>query len=148
MTRVGAALALVLLTIGFVARSAPAQTGEPAQIGPPTTEIVTTVPPTAPPTTEAPGGVVTTRPAAPSPTTTVKRGASTSSTVARTTTIFTVPTPAATPSGVSPSAAPRTGTGQISGTFAVLSIVGFVVVAGLLGLQWFLTRPGRRGWTL
>jgi hypothetical protein len=64
------------------------------------------------------------------------------------TTIFTVPTPASTPSGVTPSAAPKTGTGQISGTFAVVSLLGFVVALGMLGLQWYLTRPGRRGWTL
>ena len=123
--------------------------GVSAQISPPSTEEppVTTVPITEPPTTERVGGVVTTAPRT-TPTSAVKRSTSTSSTVPASTTIFTVPTPEATPTGVAPAAAPKTGTGQISGTYALLSLFGFVAVAGLLGLQWYLTRPGRRGWTL
>jgi hypothetical protein len=35
----------------------------------------------------------------------------------------------------------------MSPVLVVLSVLGFVVGLALLGGQWLLTRPGRRGWT-
>jgi hypothetical protein len=32
--------------------------------------------------------------------------------------------------------------------FPLLSVGGFAAVGGLLGAQWYLTKPGRRGRTL
>jgi hypothetical protein len=37
---------------------------------------------------------------------------------------------------------------HVSPVFPVLSGIGAAVVAAMLALQWFLTRPGRKGWTL
>lgn len=129
---------LALLTLAPVAR---------AQLEPPTTNPPPTVPPTEVPTTERPGGVVTTAP--PRPATTAVRRTTTSSSLLPSTTLFTVPTPAETPAGpATPTAAPKTGNGEISGFYALLSGFGFLAVIGLLALQWYLTRPGRRGWTL
>lgn len=36
----------------------------------------------------------------------------------------------------------------MSPVFIVLSVAGFVIFFGMLGTQWLLTRPGRRGSTL
>lgn len=143
MMRAAAAMALALLGFFNLASVAQAQLEPPSTSPPPT--IPSTEPPT--PTTERVGGVVSTT--SPRPSTTVRR-TTTSSSLPPSTTLFTVPTPAETPAGPAgtPTAAPRTGSGEISDAYALLSLFGFLVVIGLLGLQWYLTRPGRRGWTL
>jgi hypothetical protein len=136
----GRALALGALLVVLAALPAGAQivstTDPPVTTAPPSTEPpvteAPTVPPTAPPSTRA--RVSTTR-------------GVTSTTIATTTTHTLLPPPSVVPQD--PSASP-TGSAQsdhISSVFVVASILGFVVAIALLTSQWFLTRPGRRGWT-
>ena len=145
MTRVALAAAFAFAAVVGLATAAGAQI-EPPTTSPPPPTVPTTQAPT--PTTAPVGGVVSTTPKPTPPTTTVRR-TTTSSSLPPSTTLFTVPTPEANPaSGGAPSAAPRTGSGEISGFYALLSVFGFATVAALLAAQWFLTRPGRRGRTL
>ena len=117
---------------------------------------VTTIPPTAPPQTTQPP--VTDPPAtappttpAPAPATTRPRSSTTRPTTtvpATTTSLRLLPPPSVAPQD--PTAAPvgTTQSDHISSVFVWLSILGFVLFVALLGSQWFLTRPGRRGWTI
>jgi hypothetical protein len=58
-----------------------------------------------------------------------------------------IPGGAATPSTVP--LATRQPSAHVSAVFSILSIAGFLLVLLMLGVQWILTRPGRRrGWTL
>lgn len=96
----------------------------------------TTAPPT---TTTAPPATTTT--AKPRPTTTK---APTTTEKATTT----IPTPAAVSTTTTTIVPISKHSGHFSPVFSVLAFVGFVGGFGLLVLQWFLTKPGREGWTL
>jgi hypothetical protein len=53
--------------------------------------------------------------------------------------------------GAPPSTVPldtRQPSAHVSPVFPILSAMGAVLVVIMLGTQWLLTRPGRRGWTL
>jgi hypothetical protein len=106
----------------------------PSITEPPTTEPPTTLPPTS----EAP----TTTRARPSTT----RGST--STVASTTTITLLPPPSIQPADPEQPPPGSTQSDEISPVFLWLSVIGFATGVALLGAQWFLTKPGRRGWTL
>jgi hypothetical protein len=138
----GRALALALVV--WAAGSTPA-IGQVTTL-PPATQPPTTQPPvTEPPVTEPPTTPV------PAPTTTRPRSSTTRSTTtvpATTTTVKLLPPPSVAPQD--PTAAPvgTTQSDHISSVFVWMSILGFVFFVGMLVSQWFLTRPGRRGWTL
>jgi hypothetical protein len=116
----------------------------------PTTTAVLRTTTTAPPNTEPPPD--TTAVTAPPTTrarasTTAPRG-TTTTTVGTTTTHTLLPPPSIAPQDPGAPPTGSTQSGQISSVFYVLSILGFVTAIALLAAQWFLTRPGRRGWTL
>jgi hypothetical protein len=71
----------------------------------------------------------------------------------------TTPPPPATQPRIAPIPAPtapastlplqtRQPSAHVSWVFPLLSAVGFSVVLLMVAVQWVLTRPGRRGWTL
>lgn len=128
-------LVLAATPAGAQITTEPPQSTQPLPTAPPTTEPPPdTTPSTAPPPTR------------PRPSTT--KGGSTTTTVAVTTTITLLPPPSVAPQDP---AVPPTGSTQsdrISSFFAVLSIVGFLAAIGMLLAQYFLTKPGREGWTL
>ena len=136
--------ALVLALVVCAASATPvlAQiTTLPPATDPPTTPPPATDPPaTDPPTTPVPAPT-TARPRSTTsrPTTTVP---------ATTTTVRLLPPPSVAPQD--PAAAPvgTTQSDHISSAFVWMSILGFALAVALLVSQWFLTRPGRRGWTL
>ena len=114
---------------------------------PPTTQPPTTLPPTTqPPVTEPP----VTEPATTAPPTTRARPGTTrvtTTTIGTTTSLTLLPPPSVRPQD--PQAAPigSEQSDRLSSFFVWLSILGFLTAIGLLVSQWFLTRPGRRGWT-
>jgi hypothetical protein len=136
---------VVLLGVVLWTAAASPAVAQIATTQPPPTVPPTTQPPvTEPPVTEPPTTV-------PAPTTTRPRTSTTRSSTtvpATTTSIRLLPPPSVAPQD--PTAAPigTTQSDHISSFFVWLSILGFVVMIGLLVSQWFLTRPGRRGWTL
>ncbi|MEY2567740.1 MAG: hypothetical protein QOE35_2269 [Actinomycetota bacterium] len=148
MTRIAGVL-VVWVTLVAWAGPAAAQIGSTTTRAPTTTRpiiVTTTAPPDTepPPETTAVTAPVTTRARA---STTAPRG-TTSTTAGTTTTHTLLPPPSVAPQDPG---APPTGSTQsdrISSVFYVLSILGFVTAIALLSAQWFLTRPGRRGWTL
>jgi hypothetical protein len=96
----------------------------------------------------------TTRPAtsttaAPGATTTTRRPATTAPpSTAPPRTTSTIPTPAtSTPTTAAPEPEPKH-SGRFSPLYSWLFGLGLLSGFGLLVLQWFLTRPGRQGWTL
>ena len=91
-------------------------------------------------TTTAPGPTTTTT-AKPKPTTTAKP-----TTTEKPTT--TIATPAQVSSTTTTTAPIASHNGHFSPFLSVLAIGGLVSGFGLLVLQWFLTKPGREGWTL
>jgi hypothetical protein len=135
---------MVLALVVWAASSTPAVaqiTTLPPATDPPTTQPPATEPPaTDPPTTPVPAPT-TARPRSTTsrPTTTVP---------ATTTSITLLPPPSVAPQD--PTAAPigTTQSDHISSAFVWMSILGFLLFVALLVSQWFLTRPGRRGWTL
>ena len=136
---------LLLSAVLWTAVAAPAGaqvvTTQPPVTQPPTTQPPVTDPPaTEPPTTPVPA------PSATRPRTSTTR--STTTVPATTTSIRLLPPPSVAPQD--PTAAPigSKQSDHISSVFVWLSILGFVVMIGLLVTQWFLTRPGRRGWTI
>lgn len=147
-----AAVAAIGLWAGTLALGVPFAT---AQVGPstsnttqPSTTILpTTEPPpstTAPPTTQRPSttaGPSTTRPPR---TSTTKPGATSSTARA------TLPPPSVQGGGPPDTFAARRPppSGRMSPVLAWLGGVGLLTGFGLLALQWFLTKPGRHGWTL
>lgn len=143
MTR---ARVLVVGLVLWAAAGAPAAaqvtTTQPPSTQPPITDPPVTDPPaTDPPATPAPAPTTT------RPRTATTRG-STTTVPATTTTIRLLPPPSVAPQD--PTAAP-VGTAQsdhISSAFVWMSILGFLLFVALLVSQWFLTRPGRRGWTI
>lgn len=50
------------------------------------------------------------------------------------------------PSGPGDSVTPVSG--KLPALFPILGVAGWLVLAGLLAVQWYLTSPGRRGPTL
>lgn len=127
----------------IVSTTEPPPTTEPPTTNPPTVPT-TSAPTTAPPTTQPPRPT-TTRPRA-RPTTTA-RGATT--TVVKTTTSLTLPTASTTPPPTTPPPPlDEPHSGEFPPLFPMLSGIGLAVAAGAVGLQWFLTRPGRTGRTL
>jgi cobalamin biosynthesis Mg chelatase CobN len=136
VSRALAAAVTLFALVALLAAPAVAQVTVPE----PTTEPPTTQPPaTEPPTTQV------TVPPTTRPRSTTTRA--TSSTVGTTTTVTLLPPPSVVPQDP---AVPPSGSNQsdhISSTFLVLPILGFVVAILVLVAQWFLTRPGRRGWT-
>jgi hypothetical protein len=134
--RLGGAALLVLLVL----TAAPVG----AQTSTLPTEPITEPPTTEPPVTEPPTTQATLPPTTrPRPSTT----RATTSTIGTTTTVTLLPPPSVAPQ--EPVAAPS-GSDQSShmgSAFVVLSILGFVVAILVLAAQWFLTKPGRRGWT-
>jgi hypothetical protein len=85
----------------------------------------------------------TTTTAKPRPTTTRPK----STTTGRPTT--TIPTPPPAAPTTTTTVVPRSkNSGKFSPVFTVLAFFGFLAAIGLLVLQWFLTKPGRHGWTL
>jgi hypothetical protein len=134
-------LSVVLWTAAAAPAGAQVVTTQPPITQPPTTQPPVTDPPaTEPPTTPPPA-----------PTTTRPRTSTTRSTTtvpATTTSIRLLPPPSVAPQD--PTAAPigSKQSDHISSFFVWLSVLGFVVMIGLLVAQWFLTRPGRRGWTI
>lgn len=136
-------LVTTALLWGFAVAPAAAQvvTTEP----PPTTQPPTTQPPvTEPPVTEPETTAVT------APPTTRARPATTrvtTTTIGTTTSLTLLPPPSVRPQD--PQAAPigSEQSDRLSSFFVWLSILGFVAAIGMLVSQWFLTRPGRRGWT-
>jgi hypothetical protein len=143
MTHLRRLVLLLCLLACAPAAPAVAQIIEP----PPSTQPPPTQPPsTQPPVTEPPATVAPPTTARPRSSTT--RPGSTTTGVTTTTTIRLLPPPSVAPQD--PSAAPvgSTQSDHISSVFVWLSILGFVTTVGLLVGQWFLTRPGRRGWTI
>jgi hypothetical protein len=134
-----AALAVVSLALLF-GSTPPAR----AQL-PVTTTTSTTAKPTT--TTSAPTTTTTAAPttttAKPRPTTT--KPPTTVSTLPATTTI---PTPAAVSTTTTAPTPISKHSGHFSPVFSVLAFMGLLGGLGLLALQWFLTKPGREGWTL
>ena len=127
----------------IVSTTEPPPTTEPPTV--PSTSPPTTSPPTTAPPTTQPAGPTTTRPRA-RPTTTV-RGATT--TVVKTTTSLTLPPVSTTPPTTAPPPPPEEPhSGRFPALFPMLSGIGLAVAASAVGLQWFLTRPGRSGRTL
>ena len=142
MSRLRVALLTVLL---WSAAAAPAS-AQVATTQPPITQPPTTQPPvTEPPVTQPPTTPV------PAPTTTRPRSTTTRSTTtvpATTTSLRLLPPPSVAPQD--PTAAPigTTQSDHISSVFVWFSVLGFLLAVVLLVSQWFLTRPGRRGWTI
>jgi hypothetical protein len=138
------ALGLVLWAAAAAPAAAQVTTTQPPNTEPPTTPPppVTDPPVTDPPTTPAPAPTTT------RPRTSTTRGTTTTSGPATTTTIRLLPPPSVAPQD--PAAAPvgTTQSDHISSAFVWMSILGFLFFAAILVSQWFLTRPGRRGWTL
>ena len=118
---------------------------DPPTTRPPTTRPPTTQPPTTePPVTEAPTTAATAPPSTRPRTATTKV---TTTTIGTTTSLTLLPPPSVRPQDPE---APPIGSEQsdhLSSVFVWLSILGFLTAIGLLVSQWFLTRPGRRGWT-
>jgi hypothetical protein len=135
----------VLVVLLWAATAAPAF-AQVVTTQPPVTQPPVTQPPvTEPPVTEPPTTAV------PAPTTTRPRTSTTRSSTtvpATTTSIRLLPPPSVAPQD--PQAAPigSKQSDHISSFFVWLSILGFVLAIALLVSQWFLTRPGRRGWTI
>ncbi|MFP5326625.1 MAG: hypothetical protein ACLGHT_03980, partial [Acidimicrobiia bacterium] len=78
---------------------------------------------------------------------TTVRGAST--TVVATTTSLTLPPVSTTPPTTAPPPPPeQPHSGRFPALFPMLSGIGATVAQGAIGVQWFLTRPGRHGKTL
>ena len=102
---------------------------------PPTSSSALTTPTTKNPTVTRPRVTGTTVP----PTTPVPTS-TTSTTVA--------PIPAPAPAPVTLPLATAAQSGSIGAFFPILSGIGLVAFAALLGAQWFLTKPGRKGPTL
>ena len=132
---------VVALLLGVAPAGAQVVTTDP----PPTTQPPTTQPPaTQPPVTESPTTAATVPPTTrPRPATTRV----TTTTIGTTTSLTLLPPPSVRPQDP---ALARTGSEQsdhLSSFFVWLSILGFLTAIGLLVSQWFLTRPGRRGWT-
>ncbi|MDQ1373119.1 MAG: hypothetical protein QOJ09_457 [Actinomycetota bacterium] len=120
-------------------------TQPPPTTRPPDTTVPITTAPEPPPT--EPQTTVATAPPPTRPRSSTTRN-TTSTTAGPTTTHSLLPAPAVAPQDP---AVPPTGSTQsdrISSFFYVLSILGFATAIALLTAQWFLTRPGRRGWTL
>lgn len=94
-------------------------------------------------TTTAPGG-------GGAVTTTTRRGATTTAptTTAPPRTTSTIPTPAPSPATTAAPEPLAKHSGRFSPVFSWLFALGLLSGIGLLVLQWFLTRPGRHGWTL
>jgi len=97
-------------------------------------------------TTKPPSTTSTTKAPATGPTTTRRPSTTTTTAPQRTTTTIATPAPAPTTTAV-PTPVSRH-TGDFSPVFTWLTVLGLVAFVGLLALQWFLTRPGRQGWTL
>jgi cobalamin biosynthesis Mg chelatase CobN len=142
---------LVVAALAPLFQAAPAEPVAPRQIfGTTTTKPATT---TTKLTTTTVATTTTTRPA-----TTTTRPATTtsSSTTSTSSTVVTIPGGAPPPAVTAPpSTIPletHASNGHVNAFFPALSIFGIVVVLGMMGAQWFLTRPtrrpGRRGsWT-
>jgi hypothetical protein len=64
----------------------------------------------------------------------------------------TAPAVAPIPAGTAPASTlplqTREPSAHVSAIFPVLSAAGFILVVLMLALQWYLTKPGRQGWTL
>jgi cobalamin biosynthesis Mg chelatase CobN len=135
---------LVLAALAPLFQAAPAEPVRPRQIfGTTTTKPATT---TTRLTTTTVATTTTTRPATTTtahPTTT-----SSSSTTSTSSTVVTIPGGAPPPAVTAPpSTIPletHASNGHVNAFFPALSIVGIVVVLGMMGAQWFLTRPARR----
>jgi serine/threonine-protein kinase len=97
-----------------------------------TLKPTTTAAPTTAPSTTAKPRSTTTKPT----TTTTQRP------------ISTIPTPAANPATTTTVVAVSKHSGKFSPALTYFAFTGLLGGIGLLGLQWFLTRPGRHGWTL
>ncbi|HZQ27961.1 MAG TPA: hypothetical protein VFA94_09695 [Acidimicrobiales bacterium] len=112
-----------------------------------TTRAITTSTTAAPTTSTAKPTTTTT--AAPTTSTTKKPTTTTRATATTTQqpSLTTIPTPVVqATTTTTPHVTPQSG--QISPLFIVLSAAGFALALGLFAVQWFLTRPGRSGWTL
>ena len=141
-----ARMAWRLAVLGVVAAVAllfvPAPRGS-AQVTVPSTTSSTKKPTT---TTAAP----TTTTAAPSTTTTARPRPTTTrpltTTTQRTTTTIATPTPE--PTTTTTLTAVSNHSGRFSPVLTWLAVLGLLSGIGLLVLQWFLTKPGRQGWTL
>jgi hypothetical protein len=119
----------------------------------PTTRTIRTTTTTAPSTTAASSTTVPQSTTATSVKKTSTTFAKTSSTAATTSSSSTTSTTLGSiPGGTAPpSTLPlqtKATSAHVSPVFPVLSGIGATVVALMLALQWFLTRPGRKGWTL
>jgi hypothetical protein len=60
----------------------------------------------------------------------------------------TIPTPAQTAPSTTTSTPISKHSGHFSPVFTYLAFLGVLAGIGLFVLQWFLTKPGRQGWTL
>ena len=105
-----------------------------------TTSTTSTVPA---PTTSISVAPPTTRPA---PTTSTVAPTTAAPTTTTSTTIAQLPAPAPPPATLPLGTASQSG--SINSYFPILSGIGIVGLLVLLTVQWFLTRPGRRGPTL
>lgn len=135
----------VLWTLGSAPASAQVVSTDPPTTRPPTTLPPTTQPP-PPPVTE-PATTAVTAPPTTRPRVSTTRSA-TSTSIATTTTHTLLPPPSVAPQDPQASPVGSEQSDHLSGVFVVLSILGFVTGIGLLGSQWYLTRPGRQGWTI
>lgn len=117
-----------------------------------------TIPTSSTTSTTRPRTTTTTRPATTTTaagggqgaTTTTRRGATTTAppTTAPARTTSTIPTPATSPpTTAAPEPEPKH-SGHFSPAYTWLFAIGTIGFLGLLALQWFLTKPGRQGWTL
>ena len=117
-----------------------------AQVTIPSTTSTTSRP--NPTTTAKPAATTTSAPTG--PTTTARPRSSTTAPpqTAPQRTTSTIPTPAPSPTTTEAPLPLSRHSGHFSPTLSVLAVFGLLAGLGLLAWQWFLTRPGRRGWTL
>jgi cell division protein FtsN len=136
------AVAAVLIAAGLVVLASPVHAQLPIRTTTTTTARATsTTSTTAKSTTTTPSSIPATT-AKPRPTTTRP----TTTTTQQTTT--TIATPAQAATTTSTTAPISRHSGHFSPLFSVLAFAGVLSGMGLLVLQWFLTKPGREGWTL
>jgi hypothetical protein len=138
-----------VVATGLLAATAMAVLPAAAQVTIPTTSTTTSRLPkptsttARPTTTQAPAATI-----APTPTTAKPKPTTSTAPPTTESPTTTIPTPVASPSTTEAIVPISRNSGHFSPALTVLALFGLLTGIGLLVLQWFLTRPGRVGWTL